>query len=134
MKKILFFLLLAVVFQSASSQMTLRMCKTVSSDGQPIGNARNAFLVYTGEELKMLLNSSKAIGTTRLEYKIYKMGCTGIETYDNTFYADIQSDWVWVSKGIKFNQDGFYYIKVYNNYGTFLAETLVHIMIDDEDW
>jgi hypothetical protein len=129
MKKLLVAFSLLLIASAASAQYSMTFAYSFDSDGKT--NSDNAkYSQRDGEEIRMLVRNPNGLNTSQLQYKIYKMDCSGEKTYSTTFYYDVKSySSIWAYKGIICHSSGYYFIEVLNASGAHLCEGVFYVSI-----
>jgi hypothetical protein len=132
MKKLNVFILFfffAVLTGSSSNAQTLYFCEGVDDDGYAITESSVFNIPSSGGYLYFLvrLGSGRKVNCYEVLYDIYRIDSIGKETFDNTIYQDVESNWNWFWKKVTFNDPGTYKVYVYDEDWKFLTSGKVRI-------
>ncbi len=120
--------LLIIAFTSNYSfAQSLQFCEDVSSDGIPIKASTVFNICSKGGYLKCLTSLPYRVGTSSVNYEVYRIDYDGNEKYDNTIYQEVDPSWTWFYKEITFYDEGRYNIYVYDSSKNFLASAQIRI-------
>ncbi len=136
MKKFNFFSLILFAVIALSTPVTLAQslyfCEDVDDDGYAIGSSTSFTIPDDGGYLYFLvrMGSGNEVDCDEVLFDIYKVDSNGKETFDNTIYLDVESDWNWFYKQINFYDRGTYKVYVYDEDWGFLTSGTVKINYD----
>ena len=88
---------------------SIYFCEGVDDDGYAINEASTFTIPDDGGYLYVLVRLPYEVDCSSVRFEIYRNG-----DYDNTIYADTESEWVWFWKQITFYKRGTYDIYVYD--------------------
>jgi hypothetical protein len=126
MKKLLLLLWLAVAL-GAGAQTTFSVCVSANKDGKCEGESHEFDLYKDGGTLTFLLYNAQSLGTTQVNYKIYRKSSSGSESYETTISQNIESNWNYSWKDIDFFDAGTYRIKVYDSSDYYITENTIQL-------
>lgn len=122
-----FVLLIIILLNNYSSAQSLQFCEDVSSDGVPIKASSVFNISPKGGYLKCLTTLPYRVGTSSVNYEVYRVDYDGNEKYDNTIYQEVDPSWTWFYKEITFYDEGRFNIYVYDSSKNFLASSQIRI-------
>ncbi len=106
---------------------SLQFCEDVGSNGVPIKPSSVFSIESKGGYLKCLTSLPYRVGTSNVNYEVYRIDSEGNEKYDNTIQQAVDPSWTWFFKEITFYDEGRYNIYVYDSDKNFLASQQIRI-------
>jgi len=113
------------LFIVSANPQSIYFCEGVDDDGYAIDEASSFTIPDGGGYLYVLVRLPYEIACESARFEIYRNG-----DYDNTIYADTETEWVWFWKQITFYKRGTYEIYVYDCYDYELTSGTVKINFD----
>ena len=113
---LLLFVLLSLTAFTNSDAQTLYFCEGVDDDGYAIDESSVFNIPDDGGYLYFLvrMGRDREVNCDEVLFDIYKVDSDGKETFDNTVYLDVESEWNWFWKKITFYDRGTYKVYVYD--------------------
>ena len=114
MKRILPAVLFTLATLAGLAQTSLKFCVEAGKDGSCKNKSSDFTISSAGGTITFMLKNEKGLGTTRIIYKIFKLGDDGSENFNTNLEQDVQANWNYAWEEAVFYDPGTYKVMVYD--------------------
>ncbi len=129
MKRMLLSIFCALVFLVSTAQTNLKFCVEAGKDGSCKSKSSDFTISSAGGTITFLLKNEKGLGTSKVAYKIFRLGEDGSENYNNTIEQEVHENWNYAWEEAVFYDPGTYKVMVYdkNDQGNLICMGILKI-------
>ena len=129
MKRMLLSIFCALVFLVSTAQTNLKFCVEAGKDGSCKSKSSDFTISSAGGTITFLLKNEKGLGTSKVAYKIFRLGEDGSENYNNTIEQEVHENWNYSWEEAVFYDPGTYKVMVYdkNDQGNLICMGILKI-------
>jgi hypothetical protein len=114
MKRILPAIFFVLIAFTGLAQTNLKFCVEAGKDGSCKSKSSDFTISSAGGTITFMLKNEKGLGTTKVVYKIYRLGEDGTENFNNTIEQYIHENWNYAWEEAVFYDPGTYKVMVYD--------------------